>query len=247
MKLSGLTRESVLEALQHINLEKLSRSQANSDYQVEINGQYYPFKMLVEKSYKIATGSALSEGTFKEYFYLIKQFEAFTGFTVKVAGPILLRAKVKNELNILLSAEMLIHTTEDKQMDLSMLGPSFIDEAVRKRRFRNEMGFDDIKPGHLFLLTTQEAVYGLVQVVPDEAVTRPRFPVRVLILTPPLAHGLDFSDESYPIVEASYYGDHMKQLCQVIENFDAALIPKSIEIINGTRSESQKFNNENFV
>lgn len=231
MKLSGLTRESVLEALQHIKLEKLSRSQVNSDYQVEINGQYYPFKLLVEKSYKIATGSALSEGTFKEYFYLIKQFEAFTGFKVKVAGAILLRSKRKSELNILLSTENLIHSANDSEMDFSQLGPSFIDETVRKRRFRNEIGFDDIKPGHLFLLTTQDAVYGLVQVIADETVTRPRFPVKVLILTPPLAHGLDFSDESYPIVEASYYGDHMKQLCEVIENFDATLIPQSIEMI----------------
>lgn len=231
MKLSGLTREAVLEALQEIDPAKLAKNQTNSDYQVQFNNQYYPFKLLVEKSYKIATGTALPEGTFKEYFYLIKQFEAFSGFTVKVAGPILLRAKVKHELNILLSADMLIHTTDDKQMDLSVLGPSFIDEAIRKRRFRNEIGFDDIQPGHVFLLTTQDAVYGLVQVVADETVTRPFLPIKVLLLTPPLLHGLDFSEEDYPIIEGSYYGDYMKQLCQAIDNYDVVLIPKSIKML----------------
>jgi hypothetical protein len=230
MKLSGITPESVQEAIQLIDQKKLSVTQLKSEYQVMIEDRTYPFKLLVETAYRIATGNSLPAGTFKEYFYLIKQFQQFTGYTVKVSSPILFRKEIGLELNIIRSSGILLHSSDQNSLDLSLLGPDINDPEIRKRKFRNEMGPDDIKPNDIFFLVTDQVVYGLVKVIADESFTLPQLPVRTaLFLEQPLEHGLDFSEERYPIFECHFYGNYFRELITLLDRKDPELVRKVIE------------------
>ncbi|MEI9909677.1 MAG: hypothetical protein WDO71_08355 [Bacteroidota bacterium] len=95
MKLSGIDKKSVLKAKQIIDQKKLSKTQLDSEYQVNIDDRQYPFKLLVETTYEIANGRKLPPDTFKEYTYLIKQFETFTGFKVILSLGLILRRDLK--------------------------------------------------------------------------------------------------------------------------------------------------------
>src|SRR5262245_15934412 len=127
MKLSGITAASVQEAVQAIDQQKLSAKRLDSDFRVLVNDRHYPFKLLVETAYKIATGNALPAGTFKEYFYLIKQFQEFTGYPVDVSSPILFRKYIGIEVQIIRSASPIF---KNDSIDLSMLGPDVNDVEV---------------------------------------------------------------------------------------------------------------------
>ena len=162
LKLAGLTRESVLEAIKTIDVSKLSKSQLNSSYQVTIDGHAYPFKLLVEKAYKIANGFALPAGTFKEYFYLVKQFENFTGFSVAIDAYILFRNAIKDECYTICHPSRVFDSSHSDRLDLSILGPSVNDPDIKKKRFRNEPGLDAFEPGAVIFLVTDKEVFGVV-------------------------------------------------------------------------------------
>lgn len=231
MRLSGITTESVKEAVKILDQKKLTAAQLKSEYQVPVDNRLYPFKLLTETAYKIATGESLPAKTFKEYMYLIKQFERFTDFKVKVSSPILFRAEIGIDLLAIKSDIPLLQSSDQSTIDLSLLGPEINDEALKRRRFRNSMGYDDIEPGHFFFLVTDKLVYGFVHVI--NKVNRPLIPVKTLLfLDPGIEHGIDFSDERYPIFEVHYYGNYFKELVTALDNKDPQIITDIIQRVN---------------
>lgn len=190
MKLSGLTQASVIEAANIIDQQKLTKSQLESNFQALVNDKQYPFKLIVEKAYHIATKEKLPSNTFKEYFYLVKQFESLTGFKVWISPRVQFQ-KLRTTIWLLNAKDILVARPDGdglglkcspaNENDTDLKEDDDFDDADSEDLALEEDNADDqeeasmweelaiqyIIPGQEFFINDDKYLYSVIQVTKD--------------------------------------------------------------------------------
>lgn len=186
MKLSGLTQASVIEAARLIDQQKLTKSQQESNFQALVNGKRYPFKLMVEKAYEIATKDRLPANTFKEYFYLIKQFESLTGFKVWTSQRVQFQ-KLRTTIWVLNAKDLLVARPDGEGLGLkcSLGNESEVeeeDEDIDDEDLEDleeeeddgeeepeweELAIQHVLPGDEYFINDDTYLYSVIQVTKD--------------------------------------------------------------------------------
>jgi hypothetical protein len=202
MKLSGIHKQAAIEAAAFIDTKKFTSQQINSDYLVNIGDKNYPFKLLVEKTYLIANKHPLPKDTFKEYNYLIKQFEDFTGFRVHFPDTKLFERYTKTGLAIINGKELLLKSPGADRLNLAPLGPDVMDEETKERLWEDHTGLDELRRDTIIFLTDGNALYALIQLNEPGAYNKTSLNISILHeFSTPIIHDFEFEDFEYPIGE----------------------------------------------
>jgi hypothetical protein len=232
MKLSGIDKKSVLKATRIIDQKKLSKTQLESDYQVIVGDRQYPFKLLVDTTYKVANGRKLPSDTFKEYNYLIKQFETFTGFKVTLSLGYVFVKELKKTLIAIESQSILTHEGNGHFLDMTALGPMVNDKRIKKREYPDDISIEDIEETNVIFLLSSDEMYAMVIVEERKAPTDPLIPVRLLHrFKPPVKYSLVRGEEPYPISSVNPQSLRDKKFLRAIFDYDPDLLQRITQSI----------------